>query len=69
MTIYTLRSARETDSDAVKDIIHSAGINPISLDWRRFTVAVDAHDRVIATGQIKPHGSEKIGRASCRERV
>lgn len=58
MTAYTLRPARETDSVAIKDLIHSAGINPMGLDWRRFVVAVDAQDRVIASGQIKPHGAK-----------
>jgi len=58
MTMYTLRSARETDATAIKDLIHSAGINPMSLDWRRFVVAVDGLDRLIATGQIKPHGRD-----------
>ena len=58
MTTYTLRPARKTDDAAIKDLIYSAGINPMGLDWRRFIVAVDAEDRVIATGQIKPHGKE-----------
>ena len=56
MTDYTLRPARETESGAIKDLIHSVGINPLDLDWKRFIVAVDAQDQVIATGQIKPHG-------------
>ena len=58
MTDYTLRLAREEDSDSIKDLIHSAGINPMGLDWRRFVVAVDAQDQLIATGQIKPHGRD-----------
>ena len=58
MTNFTLRPARETDAGAIKDLIHSVGINPMGLDWRRFVVAVDTGDRVIATGQIKPHGAK-----------
>ena len=58
MTTFTLRPARETESAAIKDLIHSVGINPMDLDWRRFVVAVDAGDQIIATGQIKPHGSK-----------
>ena len=27
----------------------------MDLDWRRFIVAVDEQDKLIATGQIKPH--------------
>ena len=58
MAHYTLRPARETDDAAIKHLIHSAGINPMALDWRRFLVAADDQDRVIATGQIKPHGRD-----------
>ena len=58
MTIYSLRPARETDDAAIKRLIHSSGINPMGLDWRRFIVAVDDRDRVIGTGQIKPHGKD-----------
>ena len=58
MPPYTLRPARETESAAIKDLIHAVGINPMGLDWRRFIVAVDAKDQIIATGQIKPHGRD-----------
>jgi N-acetylglutamate synthase-like GNAT family acetyltransferase len=57
MTTFTLRPALETESAAIKDLIHSVGINPMGLDWKRFIVAVDAEDQIIATGQIKPHGA------------
>lgn len=56
MNTFSLRPARETESAAIKDLIFSVGINPMGLDWKRFVVAVDAQDQVIATGQIKPHG-------------
>jgi len=55
MTTFTVRPAREAESAAIKGLIHAVGINPMDLDWRRFIVAVDAQDQVIATGQIKPH--------------
>lgn len=58
MTTFTLRPARETESAAIKDLIHQVGINPMGLDWKRFIVAIDAKDRIIATGQIKPHGRD-----------
>lgn len=58
MASYSLRPARETDAAAIQDLIHSAGINPMALDWKRFVVAVEARDRVVATGQIKPHGAK-----------
>ena len=53
----TLRPAHETDSKPIKDLIHLVGINPTGLDWKRFVVAVNAQDQVIACGQLKPHGA------------
>src|SRR5215207_10239904 len=64
MTDLTLRPARETESAAIKDLIYSVGINPMGLDWKRFVVAVDAQDQVVATGQIKPHGRDILELAS-----
>jgi amino-acid N-acetyltransferase len=58
MTTFVLRPALETESGAIKDLIHAVGINPMGLDWKRFIVAVDAQDQVIAVGQIKPHGKD-----------
>ena len=58
MSSYTLRPAREADSSAIHHLIRSVGINPMSLDWRRFIVAADERDQVIGTGQIKPHGRD-----------
>jgi N-acetylglutamate synthase-like GNAT family acetyltransferase len=50
-----LRRATQKDAPAIRALIRLVGINPMGLDWKRFLVAVDANDRVIATGQIKPH--------------
>jgi predicted N-acetyltransferase YhbS len=58
MSTYTLRPARETEDATIKSLIHLVGINPMGLDWKRFIVAVDAQDQIIATGQIKPHGAK-----------
>lgn len=58
MISYTLRPARETEDNAIKNLIHLVGINPVGLDWKRFIVAADAQDQIIATGQIKPHGRD-----------
>jgi N-acetylglutamate synthase-like GNAT family acetyltransferase len=55
MSSYILRPARVTDAAAIKNLIRTVGINPMDLDWRRFVVAVDEQEQVIATGQIKPH--------------
>ncbi len=60
MSSYLLRAARETEAIAIKQLIRSAGINPMDLDWRRFVVAVDEQGQVIATGQIKPHNKGEI---------
>lgn len=58
MTTFTLRPAHETEAGAIQDLIRLVGINPMGLDWKRFIVAVDAQDQIIATGQIKPHGRD-----------
>ncbi|MCC6299136.1 MAG: GNAT family N-acetyltransferase [Anaerolineales bacterium] len=64
MPAFTLRTARESDSSQIKELIYLAGINPMSLDWKRFVVAVDTEDRIVGTGQIKPHGKEILELAS-----
>ena len=64
MTNYTLRPARETESRAIKDLIHHVGINPMGVDWKRFVVAVDSQDRIVGIGQLKPHGKEILELAS-----
>ncbi len=60
MTTYILRPAQERDEPAIKDLIHEVGINPLGLDWKRFTVAVDPQGRIIGTGQIKPHQKGEV---------
>ena len=64
MTNCILRPARETESRAIKELIHLAGINPMGVDWKRFIVAVDSQDRIIGIGQLKPHGKEILELAS-----
>ncbi len=64
MTEFTLRPATETDFPAIRGLIHRVGINPMSLDWRRFVVAVDFADRLLGCGQLKPHGREVVELAS-----
>jgi N-acetylglutamate synthase-like GNAT family acetyltransferase len=58
MVDYKIRSALETESTQIKDLINLVGINPTGLDWKRFIVAVNEGGQVIACGQIKPHGRE-----------
>src|SRR3990172_7155996 len=58
-----LRPATPADERRIKDLIHEVGINPMSLDWRRFIVAED--EGVFAgCGQIKPHGDGALELAS-----
>ena len=51
----TIRKAEKKYASAIRALIRKVQINPFGLDWRHFLVAVDAQERVIATGQIKPH--------------
>lgn len=51
-----LRKASKSDAQAIRALIYRVQINPMSLDWWRFVVAVDDHDRLVGCGQIKPHG-------------
>jgi N-acetylglutamate synthase-like GNAT family acetyltransferase len=64
MTNFSLRPARETESAQIKELIHSVGINPMDLDWKRFIVAVNDRDEMIGCGQIKPHGKDILELAS-----
>ena len=54
----TLRPARETEARQIRELIQLVGINPMGLDWKRFIVAVNERDEMIACGQIKPHGED-----------
>ncbi len=54
--MFELRSARKEDAAAIRKLIHQVGINPTGLDWRRFMLAVDEHDRMAGCAQVKPHG-------------
>ena len=65
MANFYLTPALEADSPAIKALIHEVGINPFSLDWRRFRVAkaVDG-GQLIGCGQLKPHGDGSVELAS-----
>jgi amino-acid N-acetyltransferase len=64
MAGFTLRDATEQDFPAIRRLIHQVGINPMSLDWRRFVIAVDDEGRLLGCGQLKPHGKEVVELAS-----
>jgi N-acetylglutamate synthase-like GNAT family acetyltransferase len=55
--MISLRRAKAADQATIKRIIHEADINPMSLKWPNFLLAVDDETgEVVGTGQIKPHG-------------
>lgn len=58
MENYSIRPALESESTQIKDLINLVGINPTGLDWKRFIVAMNDREQVIACGQIKPHGAD-----------
>lgn len=62
--VFSIRPARETEDSPVRELIHSVGINPMGLDWKRFVVAVDEQDKLIGCGQLKPHGQNALELAS-----
>ena len=64
MTHYTLRPARESESRAIKALIHAVGINPMGVDWKRFIVATNSKEQIIGIGQLKPHGKDILELAS-----
>jgi N-acetylglutamate synthase-like GNAT family acetyltransferase len=39
-------------------------INPVSLNWRRFILAVDRDGNTIGCGQVKPHSDASLELAS-----
>jgi putative acetyltransferase len=49
------RPAAESDQKTITRMIRDAGINPMSLDWRRFIIAED-NGVTVGIGQIKVHG-------------
>lgn len=64
MTEYKIRPALESESTQIKALVNLVGINPAGLDWKRFIVAVNDEDKVIACGQIKPHMGDILELAS-----
>jgi len=52
----TLRNAGQQDAVRIRKMVHAAHINPFSLDWRRFLLAVDEAGAVVGCIQVKPHG-------------
>ena len=58
-----LRAARLTDEPVIGQLIRTSELNPLGIDWRRFTVAtLGAAGPIVGMGQIKPHddGSREL---------
>ncbi|MFC1464733.1 MAG: GNAT family N-acetyltransferase [Candidatus Brachytrichaceae bacterium NZ_4S206] len=57
--MVSLRPATEADQGAIRRMVLAACLDPTSLDWRNFIVAVDGAE-IVGVAQIKPY-------ADCRE--
>jgi N-acetylglutamate synthase-like GNAT family acetyltransferase len=57
-----IRPARAEDQHAIRTLVRSEHLNPLDLDWRRFTVAFDGSGLVGAV-QLRKHsdGSRELG--------
>ena len=53
---FCLRPARQSDKRIIKQLVRRARLNPLGLDWERFTIAVDDKGDVVGIIQLKPHG-------------
>jgi amino-acid N-acetyltransferase len=61
---FILRPALAEDFAEIRRLVRLVRINPSQLDWHRFVVAVDNSGRMIACGQLKPHGKSLVELAS-----
>lgn len=52
---FFIRKATREDAAFIRRLIWQVGINPLGLDWRRFVVAVHAHEVRIGCAQLKVH--------------
>jgi len=66
---YSIRKATPEDSLPIRALIHAVRINPMSLDWRHFVVAVDLSGGLLGCGQVKVHsdGSHELASIAVRE--
>src|SRR4030042_911926 len=61
---YSLRPATITDAATIRQIISLVQINPMSLNWQRFILAIDRDGKVIGCGQVKSHSDGSLELAS-----
>lgn len=66
---FSIRKAKPEDGKFIKDLIHRVGINPISLNWNNFILAVNDEGKPVGCGQIKPHldGSHELASIAVEE--
>jgi N-acetylglutamate synthase-like GNAT family acetyltransferase len=59
---WRIRPATADQAAAIQQLVRSSGINPTSLDWRRFLIAINDEEALVGCGQIKPHadGSQEL---------
>lgn len=57
-----LRSAQAEDQPLISELVRSARLNPLRLDWENFVVAENEAGEVVACGQIREHrdGSQEL---------
>ena len=63
--------ATRKDFPAIRGLILKVHINPMSLDWRRFLVAITPENELLGCGQIKPHfdGSRELASIAVQEKA
>jgi N-acetylglutamate synthase-like GNAT family acetyltransferase len=61
---FSLRPATAADDAAIHALIRAVQINPMSLDWRHFVLAVDPDGQMIGCGQVKRHSDGSYELAS-----
>jgi amino-acid N-acetyltransferase len=49
-----VRRAMASDQAAIRQMVHSAGLDPFSLDWPNFVVA-DLDGMIVGIGQVRPY--------------
>ena len=59
-----MRPATIADAATIRQIISLVQINPMSLNWQRFILAIDRDGKVIGCGQVKPHSDGSLELAS-----
>jgi len=53
---FVLRPAEDRDAPRIRAMVRRERLNPMALDWRHFTLAVDGSGTVIGCGQVKTVG-------------